>query len=224
MPRPVNTELKNQMIREAFRGFRTQGYDATSYSYIAEKCSTSKALVNYYFPQKEALLTLFINKLLDETDLAIGRQDDTVSGIAEFFRIGQVFLAFLLQEKYRRFFREVLASREYSSRLLEFNVTWAYGFMDRLSLPDVNTDDVRNTAIMLMGGVYDLLFFQLSNGEAPEAIGLIEFAASNFLKAMDMDADSIARERTRGFVNESQLGAIIAELNESFEGDDCKDC
>ena len=215
MPKPANEQLRKRMLATAVRRFRESGYKGLTYSYIATECGVSKALVNYYYPKKEDLLTVFLERLLDESsELASSSEDMPNRPIAMFCRIGQLFYEFLLQTGgYRLLLRDMLEDRKFSNTLLLFNTSWAYRYLQNCGLA-VNIDvKVRNTSIMLMGGFYDLLYFQLENNEEPDVRALVSFAVEGQLSALGIDADRVAAEGAIGFLDDALLKDSIDQLN-----------
>ena len=214
MPRPVNEQLKKAMLATAMRRFRESGYRGLTYSYIAEECGVSKALVNYYYPKKEDLLTVFLDRLLNESlALASSAVDTKGHEIAMFCRIGQLFFEFLLQPGgYRLLLRDVLEDRKFSTALLLFNTSWAYRYLQNSGLAGAIDVNVRNTSIMMMGGFYDLLYFQLENDEEPDVRALVAFAVEGVMEALGVDAGRVAAEEAIGFLDEERLESAIGQL------------
>ena len=65
MAAPRNDEERARLYTTAMRLFGEKGYIATSYQDIADACDTSKSVVQHYYPRKEMLLALFLDKHFD---------------------------------------------------------------------------------------------------------------------------------------------------------------
>lgn len=85
MARPRNEELKEKIRREAWTLFHRVGYDAASFSLIAQACGISRNLVQYHFPKKELLAIDLMNRVLEQASCELGfsqAQPDTAAAAA----------------------------------------------------------------------------------------------------------------------------------------------
>ena len=73
MGRPRNIEEVERLRDTAFELFAVKGLDATSYSDIAKNAYVTKSHVQHYFPKKEILVTLFVERSM-EAVLKIARE------------------------------------------------------------------------------------------------------------------------------------------------------
>ncbi|MBQ1545572.1 MAG: TetR/AcrR family transcriptional regulator, partial [Clostridia bacterium] len=65
MGRKRNDAERNRIQSIAFNLFRASGYNETSFTDIANASGAKRSLVQYYFPKKENLIYIYINKALD---------------------------------------------------------------------------------------------------------------------------------------------------------------
>lgn len=73
----MNADTRRLILEEAEFLIRTRGYAAFSYADLAERVRIAKASIHYYFPTKEALITVLVREYLErfiETLAAIKRR------------------------------------------------------------------------------------------------------------------------------------------------------
>ena len=145
MARPRNEELKEKIVLAAWTQFHERGYDATSYSSIAEACDISRNLAQYHFPKKELLAIAFMERLLSECQEALGYDDESLIGnYRRVFEVGCCYFEFLLQHGYRQFLLDIIASRELTEDILAFNQSWALTHIGALGLDQLSQATARN--------------------------------------------------------------------------------
>jgi len=195
MPRPKNEKLKHEILGAARASFRARGYDATSYAIVAEACGISRNLVQYHFPKKQQLAIGFMERLLEESRIALGISEEELKGnLTHIFVIGVCFFEFLLQEKgYRAFLADVIRNRDLTEEVLSFNGDWA---LAQLGVPDgFEASDARvvRAVIVQMGGFYELLYRCLTVGEHIDVAYELQLVMSAFSEALGYGAGEIAR-------------------------------
>ena len=60
-----STESKSRILQAASRLFSEKGYDATRVHEIADAAGVNKALIYYYFQNKEDILDSLVDALMD---------------------------------------------------------------------------------------------------------------------------------------------------------------
>lgn len=185
MARPRNEELKEKIVLAAWTQFHERGYDATSYSSIAEACDISRNLAQYHFPKKELLAIAFMERLLSECQEALGYDDESLIGnYRRVFEVGCCYFEFLLQHGYRQFLLDIIASRELTEDILAFNQSWALTHIGALGLDQLSQADVTRSVVMHMGGFYELLYHCLRNDEPFDIGGGLRYVMEDFVLAL----------------------------------------
>lgn len=128
MARPKNDKLKNKIAQVAARQFAERGYNATSYTTIAEECLISRNLVQYHWPKKELLAVRYMEDMLSQCVADLGFADeDLVDDYDRMTAVGTRFISTLLEtEGTRRFLKDIIASRDLTEVVLTFNLNWAF--------------------------------------------------------------------------------------------------
>ena len=189
MPRPKNNEAHEQMIREARRLFREQGYIATSYADIAEACGVAKTNVQQHFPSKDRFITDLYRDLLDELDTFLSeRGERTDNYFVNLYRIGQLLFSFLLgSEPMRRFTMDVISDRNLTEIMIDLEVDWATSYEVGFSKEELAAfqDDIA----MIMGGIYELLYRKLRKEEpiTPQEIQTRIMSQFAFLRGLSLE-------------------------------------
>ena len=107
-PEQVNHETRDIIIQIARRLFAEKGYDGCGVAEIAKQAGVNKALVFYYFGNKEGVLKEVLNFAANE---AIERRNT-------FFKMGQPFTKELLNEYYREVLEAMQSKRQVIKILL----------------------------------------------------------------------------------------------------------
>ena len=162
MARPKNEKLKDEIAQVAARQFAERGYDATSYTTIAEECGISRNLAQYHWPKKELLAVRYMEDLLSECVSELGYEDsDLIDDYERIAAVGTRFFETLLsKEGTRLFLKDIIASRDLTETVLAFNLDWA---TSRVRSTDYDPDATQRAVISSMGGFYDLLYWCLKH-------------------------------------------------------------
>lgn len=73
MSRTDNTNAARKILQVAEELFAEKGFNGTSVNMIAEKAGVNKALIYYYFKDKNDIIMSLFNKIIKETDEYLGR-------------------------------------------------------------------------------------------------------------------------------------------------------
>ncbi len=220
MPRPRNEEIRAKIQKAFWRSFQENGYEATSYSLVAQRTDLTKALVQYHFPKKELLAIALMDRLLAETEnvLHIEPSGGTSQDFANLFRIGQSFFAFLLQRQgYRRFLYDVIKSRDLTEDVLAFDLNWALGFVkqDRSDEQEVlGNTEIGRSVIVHMGGFYELLYHCLKNDQPFDVSAGLNDVLVAFIGALGFDRNQALELLAPGLMSEEELKSTVESLND----------
>ena len=210
MARPRNEELKEKIVLATWTQFHERGYDATSYSSIAEACDISRNLAQYHFPKKELLAIAFMERLLSECQEALGYDDESLVGnYRRVFEVGCCYFEFLLQHGYRQFLLDIIASRELTEDVLAFNQSWALTHIGALRLDQPSQADVTRSVVMHMGGFYELLYHCLSNDEAFDIAESLRYVMEGFVLSLGASEET-ARNLFAGSPDVHEAAARIS--------------
>ena len=193
MGRPRNDDLKEKIELVAWGLFRTHGYDATSYSLIAEECGISRNLAQYHFPRKEMLALAFMERILDESRTALGfSSEDLRNDFSNIYAVGTCFFEFLLQDEgYRQFLSDIIRNRDMTENILSFNEAWALAHIDAPK-DEQMSDAVMRSVTVQMGGFYELLYLCLKKGYDFDPAEELRPVMAAFMKALGHSDAEIA--------------------------------
>ena len=93
---------KNKILKVSEDLFSRKGFDGTSVNEIVKTAEVNKALVYYYFENKEGLLNSLIERLMDEiAELMNNRIDqfNALTDVESYKETFKVFLEFILSKK-----------------------------------------------------------------------------------------------------------------------------
>lgn len=193
MARPRNDELKEKIEAAAWKLFRDVGYDAASYSAIAEACNISRNLVQYHFPKKELLAIRLMERVLTAAQEALGLSDETLRGdLAAMHAVGSCYFAFFLQDEgHRVFLLDIIRSRDLTESVLAFNANWA---LEHAGAPAsaMRNDATLHAVIVHMGGFYELLYWCLKNERHFDPARELEPVIQAFAQSLGRDGESSA--------------------------------
>ena len=218
MARPRNDRLKDQIVRESWRQFRTNRYGGTTYSTIAEACGISRNLVQYHFPKKELLSTAFMERVLEQAQRALGFSQERIhNDYHAIYQVGCCFFEFLLQEDgYRAFLLDVISSRERTESVLAFNASWA---LERVDFPEnVDFEPVRQEVVVSMGGYYELLYYCLKEEKPFDVEKRLACVVEQFQTAVSRALDSSASLPAPLFDDrlEATIATAVEKMNRLF--------
>ncbi len=220
MSRPRNEKFRKEILNAFWESFQKEGYSAASYGNIAQKLDTTKALIQYHYPKKDQIAIAFMERLLNETTdvLHIERSTTGTDAFANLNRLGQVYFTFLLQENgYQMFLYDVIRSRDLTEAVLAFNVSWALSFTgyeteEQSEHSEVNAVD--RSAIVHMGGFYELLYHCLKNKQFFDVKAELHDVLEAFVCALGYEHDQAINMLTSGTMSDAELKSAVASLNE----------
>jgi len=166
MPRPQNTERKQEIEQQARSLFRIKGYRATSYSDIAAACGLEKTHVQIHFAKKDLFITHLLSDLLDAADEYF-EQSGAMSDdyMVNLYLVGQIYHAFLLQDEGMRLLTlDILSERKLTELMIQADLDWADRYISEF--PHGDEQKILRDITLVMGGVYELVYRSLAAGES----------------------------------------------------------
>lgn len=166
MGRPRNIEEVERLRDTAFELFAVKGLDATSYSDIAKNAYVTKSHVQHYFPKKEILVTLFVERSM-EAVLKIARELPEFAAMDPLSKLVYVdyiqYYYAMYNEKMFRMSMDILLERSVTQAVIDAGIEFDLLHLmkyDEVSYPDELEDVLR----FLYGGIYDRLYDCKSKG------------------------------------------------------------
>lgn len=166
MGRPRNIEEVERLRDTAFELFAVKGLDATSYSDIAKNAYVTKSHVQHYFPKKEILVTLFVERSM-EAVLKIARELPEFEAMDPLSKLVYVdyiqYYYAMYNEKMFRMSMDILLKRSVTQAVIDAGIEFDLLHLmkyDEVSHPDELEDVLR----FLYGGIYDRLYDCKSKG------------------------------------------------------------
>lgn len=216
MARPKNTELKERILAAAWMSFRENGYDATSYHLIADACGIGRNLVQYHYPKKERLASLFFDELLerslDALSLATGDLDDNFASI---YTLCTCYFQFLLQDGgYGKLLRDIVRDRELMTRTIPLNADWVLGHLHHRG--DVSAARVTNGVVGSLGSFYALLYHALGNDRAFDIARELVPVMQAFMGADGYTQTEIERNAVRMRLDPTRVAVAVHRLNQQL--------
>lgn len=166
MGRPRNIEEVERLRDTAFELFAVKGLDATSYSDIAKNAYVTKSHVQHYFPKKEMLVTLFVERSM-EAVLKIARELPEFAAMDPLSKLVYVdyiqYYYAMYNEKMFRMSMDILLERSITQAVIDAGIKFDLLHLmkyDEVSHPDELEDVLR----FLYGGIYNRLYDCKSKG------------------------------------------------------------
>ena len=166
MGRPRNEEEVERLQETAFELFAVKGLDATSYSDIAKNAYVTKSHVQHYFPKKEILVTLFVERSM-EAVLKIARELPEFEAMDPLSKLVYVdyiqYYYAMYNEKMFRMSMDILLERSITQAVIDAGIEFDLLHLmkyDEVSHPDQLEDALR----FMYGGIYDRLYDCKSKG------------------------------------------------------------
>ena len=166
MGRPRNIEEVERLRDTAFELFAVKGLDATSYSDIAKNAYVTKSHVQHYFPKKEILVTLFVERSM-EAVLKIARELPEFEAMDPLSKLVYVdyiqYYYAMYNEKMFRMSMDILLERSVTQAVIDAGIEFDLLHLmkyDEVSHPDELEDVLR----FQYGGIYDRLYDCKSKG------------------------------------------------------------
>ena len=168
MPRPRNPETTKSILDASRSLFASKGYQNTSYTDIAEASGVNRATVQKYYPKKEQMAALALERLRDcakqVADEAFPEVEDAA---VEQYLLGQVYIASLLgSEGARNFLCDTLADRSLANEAIVVNFEWSAQLVrGDAGGEDAADEALRQDTVVAMGGLFELMYYSVTTGQ-----------------------------------------------------------
>lgn len=220
MARPKNERLKTRIRTAAWRLFATDGYEATSYTAIAEAVGISRNLVQYHFPKKDVLAAELFENCLSRTCQVLGLTDDDLrNNLEAIYAVGSVYFTYLESEEgLGAFLLDVLKSRELTHAACAFNARWILGHVADAqgSLTFDEGGKTVRTLVGHMGGFYELLYFELERGSTLDAAEALSPVMKALATALGYPMSQVYALTPRNALADVPITSAVRKLQEAY--------
>lgn len=184
---------QDAILSHAFALLMEKGYTKTSYTDIAKACGLTRPLVQYYFPKKELFMQKFIERLLELCNAYLHQHKlNTGSCFTDFYLTGSMYFTFLLEnETMIPLTKDLIATRSATESISSVMAQWV---ASQEELQGYGYRTVETAVIASMGGVYDLIFHRLSEGEPDDIPSLLTWAIKATMTQLGMDDSRAAAD------------------------------
>lgn len=160
MARPRNEQEEQRIYHTGFRMLIESGYKSTSYQAIADASGQSRAFVQHYIKKKEQLLERFIKELLDHMDVWVLEHRNIRDIYTNFALTGQLYFAFLFNERVQPLAMDMLGDRNISLVVIEANTAYQQHKSHQTA---ARQNKLLQEIVRLIGGSYELAYYCLCN-------------------------------------------------------------
>lgn len=187
-----------------------QGYEAASYTTIAERTGIARTTVQHYFPRKEAFATglmLRIEEVAHDRALQMAPEDEPP--LVSYYLTSQiVYGIFYLTEGARKFLLDISTSRDLQHAAAPDYISEA---LDIFELNKVD-DQARFDLQYENGGIYEMHYLFLKEGKTPELSRLSRDFMHVLARLTGMTQKEYERMVDRYSLSNETLFEIGAEL------------
>lgn len=167
MPCKRNEEAVNRICNAARDIMMTRGYEAMTYSELAQKTGLPRGTVQYYFPKKEELAKSFMGTVAAvATQMAQKILGDNAPAVAVIYATAQIVVAFYYSTPgLRKFMLDISTDRRLQHAVSPDWNDWIREISgkDDLALAKGQID----TLSMATGAVHEMHYIYLSEGRTP---------------------------------------------------------
>lgn len=166
MPRKKNYETIENVLNASWKLFCQKGYISASYADISKASGVNRATVQHYFPKKELMASMNMERLRDACeDFVSEKWPEVEDPIALQYLIGQLYVAALLSnDGVRRFTTGILENRAFTDIAIAANLEWSVEQVAGQGDATVD-DEVRQDVIAGMDGLYGLMYHYAKSGD-----------------------------------------------------------
>lgn len=207
----MENRTRDQLAAAVSACLLERGLEATTYRSVAEHAGCSRALVQYYYPQKSAFVEGFLTRMGDETVAALERAgipgEDLLAGLYPFL---QLHFSLLASDRLRPLATDVLARRDITSQVMRADQRWT---LLARHAPSLTQAQARYRYGMVVGGSYDLLYQQLLVGGAVDVRGIVD----NLFDVLSQMADG-SLSRSEG-LDDAALVRMVGQVFDAMSED-----
>lgn len=195
MAAPRNDEERDRIYEAAIALFCSAGFNKVSYREIAEACSTSKSMVQHYFPKKDLFAIRFFEQHVEElAEKATGLSPDARDSLMVFTLMGLAHFDFLLNDaEYRAFIDDVVESRALTDAVVSLEREWA-----KEHLPKGAAIAAEDALTISLGGAYELVYQRLKSGNPTSAMYVERAAMVPFALVMGIGRSEVETALQQG--------------------------
>lgn len=203
------------MLSMAFKLFKDKGYEATTYQDIADAVGTTRTIVQSYFPKKTRFTEEIYNEILELSFRAVleqvSKDQDPIQTLA---KTCQTFLSYLLMdEPMQRFTKTTLSVREGTAQNILTEIEWVESYCtDHLT----DLESIKTAYIMSLGGTYEIIYRNLSNGIETDISRLTDYIVKTFF--IIASPSDIALTGKLSFLDKDQLHKCFSFINRNLFG------
>ena len=189
MARKRSVETETRILDASWRSFMSTGYKATSYTSIAEATGINRATVQSYFPKKETMAAMNLERLRVCADEAANAEFRGVSDpFARHYILGQIYIAALLSsEQSRLFLHDTLEDRALTFETIARDLDWSMIYVLGEADGRVPTEEELQTTVAAMGGFYELLFYVVKNDKDIDIAKQLSVCLRSFARLIGLD-------------------------------------
>ncbi len=173
-------QKQEEIARSAFSLFRSKGFEDTSVKEIADASGIKKALVRYYFPQKEAFEELFLHRSLDMADRfyqELEREEE--SPLQRFYYMGYIELYYISKhEPMLKLGRDIMRSRELTRTVQSSILSW---IRKNVELSEEEFKKLTEGIVFATGAAFEYIYYHMQENE-PFDMDYIFRVAGNILE------------------------------------------
>lgn len=212
-------DTKEIIMKTAFRLFYENGYDKTTYQAIGDAIGKKRTIVQHHFPEKSIFPYVFLDRLNMAIESYLEDENHIKKNdLSSLYKLGQINFSFLLMdEKMKRFTKELIGKREYTVKLFSQNQNWIFDyFHDTSVLSDIPSNEIEENYVMVMGGTYEVLFDDLINNKDVKIAELLKKTMVSFFVSIGYDAKEVSNMMSENELSHKELTSAVKYLKNTL--------
>lgn len=216
MPTKKGTKAKNTIFKSAYKLFTQKGYEQTTYSIIAAKCSYKSAAIQYHYPEKDTFLDELLFRIYTYIKKQVHASACPNLTIFQKSILGlQIFYAYLKSISHTSFAHEVIQCEPLRN---EYIIKVAYELAENSEdLKHRQAEEFVETYIMTFGGYLDLFCFHMSENRLES----VSDYASNHINTLskllpDMVSGITGNYSEKDLFSDDELDIIMKEMHKEL--------
>ena len=187
-----------------------EGYNAASYTAIAEHTGIARTTVQHYFPAKESFATELMTRIADvAAKRAADMTPEDESNFVTYYLTSQLaYGVFYLTEGTRQFLYDICASRELQHAAAPDYMKSAFEMFSIKSATDKDMFDLQYA----MGGIYEIHYLYIREGKTPDFAQLLSRIIKTLARMTGISNEECNRILEQYTIDHEELFAIGREL------------